>query len=51
MIDSDDAFAAELLDAAGDYADAAKAALAGFPAGPLRQALEDLADFSVSRAV
>jgi octaprenyl-diphosphate synthase len=38
------------LDIAGDYADAAKASLALFPAGPLRQALEDLADFSVSRA-
>ena len=39
------------LDIAGDYADAAKQALAIFPAGPLREALEDLADFSVSRAI
>jgi octaprenyl-diphosphate synthase len=37
------------LDVAGDYADAAKQALAIFAAGPLREALEDLADFSVSR--
>jgi octaprenyl-diphosphate synthase len=39
------------LDIAGDYADTAKQALAIFPEGPLRQALEDLADFSVSRAI
>ena len=38
------------LDLAGDYADAAKQALAVFPSGDLRRALEDLADFSVSRA-
>ncbi|HET9159158.1 MAG TPA: polyprenyl synthetase family protein [Caulobacteraceae bacterium] len=38
------------LDVAADYADAAKQALALFPDTPLRQALEELADFSVSRA-
>ena len=38
------------LEIAGDYADTAKAALAGFGQTPLRAALEDLADFSVSRA-
>lgn len=38
------------LDMAADYADAAKAALAGFPDNPWRQALEALADFTVSRA-
>lgn len=37
------------LDLAADYADKAKAALAIFPAGDWREALEDLADFSVSR--
>lgn len=37
------------IDTAGDYADAAKRALAMFPDNPLRRALEDLADFSVSR--
>jgi len=37
------------LDLAGDYADAAKEALAGFPAGDWRRALEELADFAVSR--
>jgi octaprenyl-diphosphate synthase len=37
------------LDLAYDYADAAKAALALFPAGEWRSALEDLADFTVSR--
>jgi octaprenyl-diphosphate synthase len=39
------------LDLAGDYADAAKADLGIFQAGSLREALEDLADFSVSRAI
>ena len=34
------------LDIAGDYADTAKQTLVMFPAGPLRQSLEDLADFS-----
>jgi octaprenyl-diphosphate synthase len=38
------------LDMAADYADAAKAALAGFPQGEWRAALEALADFTVSRA-
>ena len=38
------------LDLAGDYADAAKAALAVLPASDWRAALEDLADFAVSRA-
>ncbi|CAN5173033.1 polyprenyl synthetase family protein [soil metagenome] len=38
------------LDIAADYAEAAKAALAPFAPGPLKTALEDLADFSVSRA-
>ena len=38
------------LDAAGDYADAAKAALAVLPKGEWRAALERLADFAVSRA-
>jgi octaprenyl-diphosphate synthase len=37
------------LDLAADYADKAKAALAIFPAGDWREALEDLADFAVSR--
>lgn len=37
------------LDLAGDYADAAKEALAIFPASPWREALESLADFAVSR--
>ena len=37
------------LSLAGDYADAAKAALAGLPAGPWKAALIDLADFAVSR--
>ena len=37
------------LDLAGDYADAAKAALSGFPANDWRAALERLADFAVSR--
>lgn len=37
------------LDLAADYANAAKTALAVFPAGPWREALEALADFSVSR--
>jgi octaprenyl-diphosphate synthase len=37
------------LDLAYDYADAAKAALARFPANDWRAALEDLADFTVSR--
>lgn len=35
---------------AHDYADEAKAALAGFPANDWRGALEDLADFTVSRS-
>ncbi|MBU1348236.1 MAG: polyprenyl synthetase family protein [Alphaproteobacteria bacterium] len=38
------------LDAAGDYADAAKAALRALPKGDWRDALENLADFAVSRA-
>jgi len=38
------------LDAAGEYADAAKAALAVLPKGDWRAALEQLADFAVSRA-
>ena len=38
------------LDLACDYADAAKASLAGFVANDWRAALEDLADFTVSRA-
>lgn len=38
------------LDAAGAFADTAKAALAPLPAGPWREALESLADFAVSRA-
>jgi len=38
------------LDLAGEYADAAKAALSVLPAGDWRAALEDLADFAVSRA-
>ena len=38
------------LDVAGDYADAAKAALASLPDGEWRAALESLADFAVSRA-
>ena len=38
------------LDVAGDYADAAKAALRVLPAGDWRTALEQLADFAVSRA-
>ncbi|QBX37584.1 polyprenyl synthetase family protein [Brevundimonas sp. S30B] len=38
------------LDLAGDYADQAKAALSVLPAGEWREALERLADFSVSRA-
>ncbi len=37
------------LDLAADYADKAKAALAIFPANDWREALEDLADFAVSR--
>lgn len=37
------------LDLAGEYADRAKAALAILPAGPWREALEQLADFAVSR--
>src|SRR5271154_3583301 len=37
------------LDLAADYAWAAKAALAAFPANDWRRALEDLADFAVSR--
>jgi octaprenyl-diphosphate synthase len=37
------------LDLAADYADAAKASLEGF-AGPWKAALENLADFAVSRA-
>jgi octaprenyl-diphosphate synthase len=39
------------LQRAQDYADAAKAALEGFPAGPWREALTELADFAVSRTV
>ena len=38
------------LDLAQDYADSAKAALAVFPADAWRSALEDLADFAVSRS-
>ena len=38
------------LDAAAQYADAAKAALSVLPASPWRDALEGLADFAVSRA-
>lgn len=38
------------LDLAGDYADQAKAALSILPASDWRAALEDLADFAVSRA-
>ena len=38
------------LDAAGDYADAAKAALKALPVGAWRDALDSLADFAVSRA-
>jgi octaprenyl-diphosphate synthase len=37
------------LDLAGRYADEAKQALQIFPAGPWREALEQLADFAVSR--
>jgi octaprenyl-diphosphate synthase len=37
------------LDLAGEYADEAKAALGAFPDGPWRNALEQLADFAVSR--
>ena len=37
------------LDLAGDYAEAAKAELAGFAPGPWRDGLEALADFAVSR--
>ena len=38
------------LDTAWEYADAAKAALRALPAGEWREALEQLADFAVSRA-
>lgn len=38
------------LDTAHEYADAAKAALKALPAGEWRSALEQLADFAVSRA-
>jgi octaprenyl-diphosphate synthase len=38
------------IDLAYDYADAAKAALVGFPDGKWRTALEELADFTVSRS-
>ena len=38
------------LDLAGDYADRAKAAVSALPASDWRAALEDLADFAVSRA-
>ncbi|WP_409013040.1 polyprenyl synthetase family protein [Brevundimonas sp.] len=41
---------ASTLDAADEYADAAKAALRVLPASPWRDALEGLADFAVSRA-
>ena len=41
---------ASTLDAADEYADAAKAALKVLPASPWRDALEGLADFAVSRA-
>ncbi len=37
------------LDLAGDHAEAAKAALSGFPASDWRTSLESLADFAVSR--
>jgi octaprenyl-diphosphate synthase len=37
------------LDLASEYADKAKAALAGFPANDWRSSLESLADFAVSR--
>ena len=37
------------LDLAGDYADAAKAALSLFPTSEWREALHSLADFAVSR--
>ena len=37
------------LDCAADYAETAKMALTAFPAGAWRSALEDLADFAVSR--
>lgn len=40
---------AATLDAAGDYADQAKAALSALPDSDWRRALEDLADFAVSR--
>jgi octaprenyl-diphosphate synthase len=39
----------DTLAMAGRYAESAKAALAGFPAGPWREAMRDLADFAVSR--
>jgi octaprenyl-diphosphate synthase len=39
-----------VLDLAGDYAQAAKAALGAFPPGEWRVALDALADFAVSRA-
>jgi octaprenyl-diphosphate synthase len=39
------------LQRAQDYADEAKAALGGFPAGAWREALTELADFAVSRTV
>ena len=38
------------LDTAGEYADLAKAALRVLPASDWREALEQLADFAVSRA-
>jgi len=38
------------LDLAHDYADRAKAALSRFPAGEWRAAMEELADFTVSRS-
>lgn len=38
------------LDLAGDYADAAKAALDRFPESPWKTALTELADFAVSRS-
>ncbi|WP_348637158.1 polyprenyl synthetase family protein [Brevundimonas sp. NIBR11] len=41
---------ASTLEAADEYADAAKAALSVLPASPWRTALEGLADFAVSRA-
>jgi octaprenyl-diphosphate synthase len=41
---------AATLETAGEYADAAKAALSILPAGDWRDALESLADFAVSRA-